>query len=165
MPFSEGVVMIFNKLKINKTYVKVFISAVAIHWLILALVFIIFANTEFTEKNIFEACYDRYIECGDTPHYINIATNGYSASGENANEIVFYPLYPILMRILAFFIKDYFISGVLISNVCLGVSACFLYKLTKLVLEFIAQRIGFNAQQVGFVAFRRNGSRGFFGRN
>ncbi len=52
-------------------------------------------------------------------------------AGEDANKIVFFPLYPLLIRLLTFITNNYFISGLLISNVCLGIASCFLYKLTR----------------------------------
>jgi len=38
------------------------------------------------------------------------------------------------MKIVAFITRDYFVAGVLVSNICLGVSACFLYRLTAVEL-------------------------------
>lgn len=68
----------------------------------------------------------------DSIHYLNLAKNGYNASGENAKLIVFYPFYPLLVRIAAVVLKNHLLSGVVVSNLCLGVGCYYLYKLVKI---------------------------------
>lgn len=70
----------------------------------------------------------------DSTWYINIAKSGYSTV---LNEVgmpnyTFFPLYPILMRLFALLIGDYYLSGVLISNIALLVSCVYIYRLVKL---------------------------------
>lgn len=69
----------------------------------------------------------------DSAHYINIAENGYSGAVENGEHIflVFYPLYPWLMRTLSLFLKDFRLCGVLISVVCYGIGSIFFYRITE----------------------------------
>jgi Gpi18-like mannosyltransferase len=68
----------------------------------------------------------------DAPHYIDIAKNGYTNVGERRFFIVFMPLYPFLIRLLATFIGNYEASALLISNLA-SIFACFyLYKLAKI---------------------------------
>ncbi|MBK5190276.1 MAG: glycosyltransferase family 39 protein [Methanosarcinales archaeon] len=68
----------------------------------------------------------------DAPHYIDIAKNGYTNVGEGRFFIVFMPLYPFLIRLLASFIGNYEASALLISNLA-SIFACFyLYKLAKI---------------------------------
>ena len=55
---------------------------------------------------------------GDCEHYIYLAQNGYTSVGEEAKLIVFYPLYPLLIRFVMLLVPDAFVSGVIISNVC-----------------------------------------------
>lgn len=65
---------------------------------------------------------------------MDIATHGYSTikdAGGHAN-YAFFPLYPMCMRFLGSVIKDNYLSGLIISNVCLLVSCVFLYKLVEL---------------------------------
>ncbi|MBE5938143.1 MAG: hypothetical protein E7265_08970 [Lachnospiraceae bacterium] len=112
-------------------YLKIFLVTVGIHWVIMGLAYILFYKLGGTTKDLFSYFYEKYNVCGDTEHYINIAKNGYYSSGEYANLIVFYPLYPLLIRIVSFIVPNYFIAGVLISNVCLGVSGCYLYRLVN----------------------------------
>lgn len=115
----------------SSLFIKIFISTIAIHWVILVLGYVVFYMNGQADTGFFTYFYQKFSTGGDTPHYINIAKNGYAANGEFANLIVFYPLYPFLMKILSFVVRDYFISGVIISNVCLGISGYYLYRITE----------------------------------
>lgn len=118
----------------KKKYLFLFFIAIAIHWLILFLAFTIQSKTSGSTDSFFEFFYKCYIECGDTPHYLYLAEYGYPTFGENINLIVFFPLYPLLIKLLSFIVQDYFISGIIISNICMGISVCLLYYLAKLEL-------------------------------
>lgn len=67
----------------------------------------------------------------DAHHYLYLAEHWYQAEGDPRKLMVFYPLYPIVIKFLTFFIGDYFWSAMIISNVCLVVSAVYLYKLCR----------------------------------
>ncbi len=80
---------------------------------------------------------------GDVPHYIRIATGGYHGTdyvdpvgpvGDVTAQmlIVFYPLMPMLMKFVGFFVGDLMISGMLISNVCAIFAAVYMYKLVRI---------------------------------
>ena len=112
-------------------YAGLFVVTIAIHWLIMWLAFLLLKKGAGIDAGMFSHFYEKYTVCGDTSHYINIAANGYYSSGEYANQIVFYPLYPFLMKLVALVVGDYFVAGALISNVCLGVSACYMFALVK----------------------------------
>lgn len=68
----------------------------------------------------------------DAEHYMYIAQNGYAATGEAANKIVFYPLLPYLMKLLRIVFRDYTIAGLIISYASFGVASAYLYKLMRL---------------------------------
>ena len=68
----------------------------------------------------------------DALHYIDIAKNGYTAVGEGRYFIVFLPLYPFLIRVVAFFIRNYEVSALLISNFASLFAGFYLYKLVKI---------------------------------
>ena len=67
--------------------------------------------------------------------YVDIAQNGYSAkpfsTGGMAN-YAFFPLYPILIKIVEFIVHNYAISGLIISNIALLVSCYYIYKYVSL---------------------------------
>lgn len=68
----------------------------------------------------------------DGPHYIDIARQGYVKSGDGAEFIVFYPLYPFLIRVFAFIFGSYTAAALAISNVCIVVGGIYFYKLCRI---------------------------------
>jgi hypothetical protein len=68
----------------------------------------------------------------DAPHYVDIAKNGYVNTGDTANFIVFFPLYPALIRLFTVNFNYINLSALIVSNVCSLVAFYYLYKLTKL---------------------------------
>ncbi len=62
----------------------------------------------------------------DAVHYIDIATKGYQGL-----DMAFFPLYPLLIRIVAAFAGSHVIAGLLISNVSFFFGLLFLYKLLE----------------------------------
>jgi hypothetical protein len=72
---------------------------------------------------------------GDTIWYTKIAMRGY-AQGDGTT--VFFPLYPILTRLVGKVLFDnYLLGGIIISNVAYLLALVYLYKLTR--LEFDSQ--------------------------
>jgi hypothetical protein len=68
----------------------------------------------------------------DAPHYVDIAKNGYTNVGEGRYFIVFMPMYPLLIRLLASLTGNYEVSAILISNFASLLAGLYLYKLTKI---------------------------------
>lgn len=108
-------------------FLELFFGTIIIHWLIVIISFYLTGD----ERGFFTAFRECFLATGDTPHYIDIAKEGYVAAGEDAKFIVFYPLYPFLMKVVALLVRDYFAAGIIISSVCTGVSGYYLYKLVK----------------------------------
>lgn len=69
----------------------------------------------------------------DSAHYINIAQNGYSGAIENGEHIflVFYPLYPWILRVLSMLIYDIRYCGILASTISFAAGCIFFYKITE----------------------------------
>ncbi len=65
----------------------------------------------------------------DSQHYLNIAQNGYVNTGDDRLLIVFFPLYPLLVRGVHFIIDNYLVSGLIVSNLCWVFAAYLLYEL------------------------------------
>ena len=60
----------------------------------------------------------------DTRHYIGIAQEGYTSVGDERLRLVFFPLYPLLMRLLSPLTGgDAFCAGLLVSLLCAAGSA------------------------------------------
>jgi len=66
-------------------------------------------------------------ELYDGSHYIEMASSGYS----HPYLYAFFPLYPILIKILYVIIPSYNISGAIISNLCSFLSLLILHDMTK----------------------------------
>jgi hypothetical protein len=62
----------------------------------------------------------------DAEHYIKIATAGYSGT-----EMAFFPLYPLLIRIIGTLTGNHLVAGLLISNVASFFGLLFFYKLVE----------------------------------
>lgn len=66
----------------------------------------------------------------DTRHYIGIAQEGYTSVGDERLRLVFFPLYPLLMRLLSPLTGgSVFLAGMLISRLCAMGCAALLYEL------------------------------------
>lgn len=70
----------------------------------------------------------------DSERYISIAQNWYPASSNfsDLTNYVFFPLYPLLMRLLAFLIGSYLEAGLVISSVSMLVACVYLYRIVRM---------------------------------
>jgi Gpi18-like mannosyltransferase len=68
----------------------------------------------------------------DGPHYLDIARDGYQTTGEPSLYIVFYPLYPLLVKLLSLFISDFSLAGITLSTILGLISSILLYELARL---------------------------------
>ncbi|MFH0862262.1 MAG: hypothetical protein V1875_04450 [Candidatus Altiarchaeota archaeon] len=74
----------------------------------------------------------------DSAWYLDIAKNWYSPEIKtdiwhyNQANYGFFPLYPLLMRLIGQAIGDYFIAGLIVSNVSLIIACLFMFKLASL---------------------------------
>lgn len=67
----------------------------------------------------------------DAPHYIDIAKDGYVATGENNVFIAFFPLYPALMSLFSHITGDYFTTGSVLSMIFFAIALFYVYKLSE----------------------------------
>ncbi len=71
----------------------------------------------------------------DAVHYLYIAQYGYCnldcVHSYEQFSIVFFPLYPFLVRIFQFFARNYMLSSLIVSNVFYILTVFFLYKLVR----------------------------------
>jgi hypothetical protein len=84
-------------------------------------------GTLFDQKETWQTLWNRW----DATHYLRLAKNGYVAMGEGRNSIVFYPLYPWLVRAVAFVFRNYFAAALVVSGVA---SVCAGLLLRRLVV-------------------------------
>lgn len=76
--------------------------------------------------------WERLTKPGDAERYLQIAQEGYQTQGENAINLVFYPLFPLLMRIFSFGAWDMALTGMVLSRMFLAGAAICLYELMRL---------------------------------
>jgi len=74
---------------------------------------------------------------GDGAHYLDIAERWYQSAGSRDEivRLVFLPLYPILVRMLAFIFGNYFFFAMLISQLSFAFAGTVLYRLARLDME------------------------------
>jgi hypothetical protein len=69
-------------------------------------------QTLFDQKESWQTLWTRW----DASHYLSLAKNGYVGTGDGRFSIVFYPLYPWLMRAVAFVTRNYFVAALVVSG-------------------------------------------------
>jgi len=78
----------------------------------------------------------------DGPNFVRLAKGWYVNTGDAANLIVYFPLYPFLIRIFTINFNYADLTAMAISNVFSGIAFSYLYKLAK--LEF-NEKVAFRA--------------------
>jgi Predicted integral membrane protein len=68
----------------------------------------------------------------DTAHYRKLAEFGYGVTNELKPSMVFYPLYPWLIKLVSLVTQEYFISALLISTVASIAMSLVFFRLVKL---------------------------------
>lgn len=68
----------------------------------------------------------------DAGHLLKIAEHGYVAEGEMRFFIVFFPFYPLIVRLFTLFTRNYVWAGFLVSHLSLILSCYYLFKLVNL---------------------------------
>jgi hypothetical protein len=63
----------------------------------------------------------------DAMHYLGLAKSGYAAAGDTRFSLVFFPLYPWLVRGFAFFLSDYMASAIFVSGLA-AIATALLFK-------------------------------------
>lgn len=70
----------------------------------------------------------------DSPRYLQIARDGYVATGEDAKNIVFYPLYPALVALMDAVVRDQIVAALVVSTLVSVAMAVVVYELARLDL-------------------------------
>lgn len=109
-------------------WVRIAAMCLGVHYLILIAAYLVMEG-EFSLGGLWSALVSRLTEPGDATRYLDIARNGYAAEGENAINLVFYPLYPFLIRCFGFLTGSLPAAGVIVSQASYAISSVFLYEL------------------------------------
>jgi len=67
----------------------------------------------------------------DATHYLDLAENGYAAVGDSRVSLVFFPLYPWLVRAMAFCVHDYMVAAFIVSGIASVATGLLLVRLTR----------------------------------
>ncbi|HJY98261.1 MAG TPA: glycosyltransferase family 39 protein [Patescibacteria group bacterium] len=68
----------------------------------------------------------------DAPHYLYIAEHWYTSLGDESNFIVFFPLYPLILKPFIFLMGNAAVAGVFLSTILFLIAGYFFYKLVSL---------------------------------
>ncbi|KKR69913.1 MAG: hypothetical protein UU12_C0034G0003 [Candidatus Woesebacteria bacterium GW2011_GWA2_40_7b] len=68
----------------------------------------------------------------DAPHYLYLAQHWYTNVGDEANFIVFFPLYPLLLKFVGLFFTNTALTGVATSIILFILGCYFFYKLVEI---------------------------------
>ncbi len=68
----------------------------------------------------------------DASHYLYLAEHWYTNIGDAANFIVFFPLYPLILKAFLFFFHNVAIDGIIVSIALYMVGSYYFYKLVAL---------------------------------
>jgi hypothetical protein len=92
------------------------------------LVAVLSVRTLFDQYENWHTLWNRW----DATHYLSLAEKGYVATGDGRFSIVFYPLYPWLIRAVAFVCRSYFGAAILVSGVASIGAGLLLRRLVEL---------------------------------
>lgn len=92
------------------------------------LIAVLSVGTLFDAKDSWFTIWSRW----DASHYLSLAEKGYTAGGEDQYSIVFYPMYPWLIRVVAFVSQNYFVAALLVSGVASIAAVLLLRRLVEL---------------------------------
>ncbi len=126
----------------KKDIVQVFAAALMVRivvYIISVVYLYIFSDETTFAFSDFLSAWNRW----DAPNYIDIANKGYAGCTENGQHLflVFFPLYPWLLRALHLLITDWEVACLVLSTFAFALGACFFYA--ALSLEYgksIAQK-------------------------
>jgi len=81
----------------------------------------------------------------DAPHYLSIAQNGYRTVGEDRFLVVFFPLYPLAIRLVSFLVANGLLAAFIVSGVASLAAALLLRRLALLdgTAEFASRTVWF----------------------
>lgn len=115
-----------------KTSTGIIAVSLGFHYLLIFLAYCMIGNG-FSLSGLWQLILDRLTQPGDAIRYLDLAENGYVKTGENAINLVFYPLYPLMVRLIGLLIGNFSIAGMIISQVSFAGAAILLYE--RLLLD------------------------------
>jgi hypothetical protein len=96
----------------------------------------------FSYSEFSDALQARFTTAGDIPHYLYLAEHGFQSSGEKADLMVFYPLYPAVIWLVKLFCGSCVTAGLLISWAYWGSACVSMLELCLAEVRPLARRVG-----------------------
>lgn len=113
---------------------KIVLVSLGLHYLVLILSLLL-KEGGLSFAGLHRLILERLTQPGDAVRYLDIAKNGYVSEGENAINLVFYPLYPFLMRFLSLLTGDLAAAGLILSQASYAASSVVLYEWLRIDRE------------------------------
>ncbi len=116
----------------TKEYFKIFLFAFMFRVIIFLFTYI--AKGLFSDSALSFMDYCNSWNLWDSPHYIEIAQQGYAHHIEDGQYLmlVFFPLYPVLIKIFAAILQNYVISALLVSFLSYSFGCLLMYNLVTI---------------------------------
>lgn len=123
-------------MRMNNFYLRVIALAVLVKLILLLVGFVSYSNFPFSEINYtqnfhypnHESNYIKPFKTWDAQHYLFLSEKGYTVGNESNR---FFPLFPILISVVSFFLKNTLVSSYILVTVLSIISLILLYKLTQ----------------------------------
>ena len=112
-------------------WLKILLFALLSRVVVLALAYVLDLSVYGYQGGFFERLYSILVRT-DAPHYLGIAQNWYVTVGDPRFHIVFFPLFPIVVRGLMFMIPDAFAASLIVSIGSYMIASVLLYELALL---------------------------------
>ncbi|MBQ9832189.1 MAG: hypothetical protein IJO48_00500 [Clostridia bacterium] len=115
----------------NHPYITVFALVVITRFLIYVIAYFVCLHENGYTGGLFETLRKTWQHSTDSNSYIGIAENWYTndITLDRYKHIVFFPMYPLLVKLVSFVVGDTFASAIIVSNVCAGFAGVFMYQL------------------------------------
>ena len=114
-----------------RIHLLIVLAALGLHYLMILLA-AAFLSGDSSWQGMGYFLRERLTTPGDAWRYLDIAQNGYVREGENAINLVFYPLYPLLIRLLSAVTGNPGAAGIIISQASYAGASVLLYELIRL---------------------------------
>lgn len=119
--------------------IRLFLALLLVRLAVYIVAYMLFTMQKGYQGPLFDTLSTIWLK-GDAPHYLGIADNWYVTEGDPRFHIVFFPLYPILVRIVNLLFNNTFASGIILSVLFTVAAGVLLYELALLDLDRAAAK-------------------------
>ena len=111
--------------------VPLFLASKAALAVVALLASILFGPGNYFAGHAVRVGFERYFVRWDAAWYLNVAHNGYTFNQDGTGSVVFFPLYPLLIRALSALHLNPAIAGIVLSNACFLAALWVFYRLVQ----------------------------------